>query len=1596
MYSEKNVTRLRNLHDQIEAHYRGLEALRVDQITYSTIVVPMLMEKIPEGIRFNMIRSTEKKQINWGLDDLLAALGKELEIRESHVSVFKSGGNQEKGTRPKREETVTASSLFVGGGKDGKRKCVYCLKEHAPEDCSNVKDITERKSILIKYARCFVCLNSKHRAFECRNKVPCKICKGKHHVSICVGPNPANKETLPQQQPQPEPNAPTLNVNAASWVGSTGSGDRVALQTALAKVNAKKESKVRVLFDTGSHKSFISAKAVSKLNLRPVRSERLGILPFGSREAEFSMREIVQVSLHSLSGEKSVNLECYVVDDIADISNSHVEIAKKHYPHLHEIWFSDVSRSEDTLCVDILIGSDALWEFHEGETKRGGPGEPVAVKTKLGWVLSGPLKVEGKSLDSFGNSNVNFLPHVKKTSEKMEIEENVNRLWDLDTLGIRQENEVHEIVIDEILFTGTRYSVGLPWKIGHSKLPSNYANCLMRLQGQIRKFRKNPHIFDECNKIITEQVEMGIIEQVSELDEAETIHYLPSQTVVRAEAETTKVRLVFDASCKDRKAGTSLNDCLHVGPSLTPFLFDILLRFRENRVALVGDIEKAFLNIEINPADRDCLRFLWVKDITAKEPEIIVYRYRTVVFGVRSSPFLLNAVLQHHVKTYQEQDPEFVTKLLHSFYVDDLVSGCENTEKALGLYKKAKERMLEGGFKLRKWKTNDEELLKEIQKRESEEKQEKSSQEDMSYAKETLGPTKDLGGKTKVLGIAWDSQKDELEFNLSKMVSESNKEKPTKRGILSTLASLFDPLGLISPVGITAKILFQELCKDKLGWDDPIPEDKSLMWKAWLDDLNQVKSVVLPRCLYDGSEGEVLSCQLHGFGDASMKAYCAVVYLVCETTKGTHVTLLCSKTRVAPLKGLSIPRLELLSARILAVLMDTVHNALKSQIKIDCMRYWLDSKTALYWIFNNGEWKQWVQHRVSEILKLSKKENWGHVGGTDNPADLGSRGVSASHLRDSKLWWNGPSWLKKGRSEWPKSLVLDESDDVSKERKKVNVFATVVEEPQDICQVIDANRFSTLGKLLRVTAFVLRFIRNLKSKKEGKELNEGRLSVTEIRQAEKLWIKQAQTTFRNDANFKKVSSQLDIIEMDGVLVCKGRFENADMPVEAKYPTYLPKEHRLTELIITDCHVRSHHCGVKATLAELRSRFWISKGRQHVKKILNKCFVCRKLEGRPFNEPPTAPLPEYRVSEAPPFSNVGVDFAGPLYVKGVKGKMVKCYICLFSCCVTRALHLELVTDLSAPTFLNCLRRFCARRGTPWLINSDNAKTFKSTAKLLKKLAKDPDVVDFLQSRRIEWKFNLEVSPWQGGHFERMVGCVKRCLRKVLGNAKLSIDELSTVLTEVESTLNSRPLTYCYSEFGEEVLTPSHLLFGRRLTPLSTGFANYSNFDDNDPQLNLSKRFLYLTRKLSHFWNRWRREYLADLRETHRINNKEPVEVKSGDVVLIQDDNAKRGMWKMGIIEEIIKGKDQQIRGAKVRKMARGKPEFLNRPLQKLIPLERAGKISLERQDGKERREDKGMDEHVTGVREENEKSRGDRPRRAASMDARWRTQLMLDS
>ena len=942
-------------------------------------------------------------------------------------------------------------------------------------------------------------------------------------------------------------------------------------------------------------------------------------------------------------------------------------------------------------------------------------------------------------------------------------------------------------------------------------------------------------------------------------------------------------------------------------------------------VALIADIEKAFLNVEVDVGDRDCLRFLWPENPHDVNSEVVVYRFSRVVFGLNASPFLLNGTMRHHFNKYLSVDPQFVEKMISSFYVDDLVTGENSVENALELKSKARARLSEGGFTLRKWVTNSDELRQELEKNESS----GQGSEDESYAKSSLGVVTTKGSH-KVLGMSWDIEHDMFQFDFSQVVERAASLPITKRSVLSIVASLYDPLGILSPVVVAAKILFQEMCVSGLDWDQEVGEDESKRWMRWIEGLKRTGTIEICRNVNCNPSARYY---LHGFADASKKAYCAVVYLVCETGGERSVRLLTSKTRVAPLKETTIPRLELMAARILAKLIDKVKEALSSVMKPTGVVLWSDSMTVLCWLSNNGNLKQFVSNRVEEILKLTSKSDWRHCPGVENPADVGSRGVSADALAESELWWKGPQWLTGNENEWPIKRV--EMTVESSQEEKVTVSTAVSsEKPGTVSDVVDVNRFSSLNRLIKVTAWVKRFVSNLRKARQLRL--SGALTRDELFDAETVWVKSVQLEMTRESRFEDVKKKLGVVEDQGVLRCKGRLCNAELDGEGRTPILLPRGHRFTELVVMDCHQSIHHSGTRATLVELRSRFWVPKGRQVVKGLVGKCVVCKKLEGLAYPSAPAADLPEFRVKQAEPFSRVGVDFAGPLYYKSVKGTMAKCYVALYTCCVTRAVHLDLVRDMETGTFRRSLRRFAARRGTPSLIVSDNAKTFKATAKALREMCEDPDNRAYLEGNRIEWRFNLAKSPWWGGFFERMVRCVKRCLKKTLGSAKLSFDELLTVLVEIEGTLNSRPLTYVYNEVGLEALTPTHLMHGRRLRTMPEQLS----IPEDETNVTLRKRFRYIARKLQHFWNRWKNEYLAELREHHDCSKgaSQNKIVEIGDVVVVMDEDKKRNQWKMGVIERVIQGRDGVARGASVRLSKKGKHVHLSRPIQKLFPVE----------------------------------------------------------
>ena len=691
VFSEGDTSRLlRSLYDFAETKYRALQALGVEERNYSEVVVPTLLENIPDSIRLTITRGRE--YLEW---TLLEAFLVEVELREDHCLT-----QHRAGLREGKKGPYTSSALFTTRGDD--KRCAFCLGTHSPEDCKKVTNIAERKKLLIKFGRCFNCINKGHRARDCKVVVKCKNCRGSHNTCLCDA-NLQQPSVGNSDQPS------TVNTPSSLLVGTES---RIALQTAQALIKGNVQGRVRVLFDSGNHKSFVTAKAASNYGLEIVRREWVTISTFGRKTGEAGLREVVQFDVMPLQANRSLRLEAYVVPVISNISNEHVEVVKNDFPHLPDLWFSDVCRTKDELEIELLIGSDYLWEFQKGRTVRGEPEEPVAVETELGWVLSGPLRK--KEPDSRQEVVVNFVAQDNIAIASDSLESTVGKLWDLDSLGIKASDEVHESFENDISFIDGRYSVKLPWKQGHEPLPRNYANSLSRMKGQIKRLEREPEVLEEYDSIIKDQLRSGVIERVAELEGACKVHYLPHQAVIRKDAETTKLRIVYDASAKEGKNGISLNDCLHTGPSLNPLLFEILVRFRENRVALVEDIEKAFLNISVDESDRDCLRFLWVDDVSDSNSNVVVYRFCRVVFGLNASPFLLNGTIRHHLATFAEADPKFVRKMAESFYVDDMISGDSTTDGAFDLYSKAKVRMANGGFRLRKWKTNDPQLRERI------------------------------------------------------------------------------------------------------------------------------------------------------------------------------------------------------------------------------------------------------------------------------------------------------------------------------------------------------------------------------------------------------------------------------------------------------------------------------------------------------------------------------------------------------------------------------------------------------------------------------------------------------------------------------------------------------------------------------------------------------------------------------------------------------------------------------------------------------------------------------------------------------------------
>ena len=577
---------------------------------------------------------------------------------------------------------------------------------------------------------------------------------------------------------------------------------------------------------------------------------------------------------------------------------------------------------------------------------------------------------------------------------------------------------------------------------------------------------------------------------------------------------------------------------------------------------------------------------------------------------------------------------------------------------------------------------------------------------------------------------------------------------------------------MASPVTITGKVIFSEVCARKLKWDESLPNDIMKRWDKWIKNLQQRHVVTVPRCVV-GLHTRVMS--LYGFSDASGQAVCAAIYITSVCQDGTTVqNLLVAKSRIAQ-KNTSIPRLELVAALTLAKLINHIFGTLRAFKLAEC-HLWTDSMTVLYWLANKGKWSQYIRNRVRKIHELTTAD-WHYVPTAENPSDLATREIVLGKVNE--LWLKGPPWLTSV-ADWPEQPEITETKEARTEHIPKERALLEVDRERDVQHEWQATMLQKYAywKLLRVTAYIRRFIDYCQKKKE----NIGPLTAEEINLAERTWVRIAQEGCeqRNDVPIEK--------DEVGIWRWHGR-------VTGYNPIFLPRQHQLAELVVKRYHRINLHGGVQSTMNHVRERFWIPRLRRLTQKVRSSCNHCKKFRAQPLPSPASSKLPPYRTRFVDAFAATGVDFAGPLYYKNCrKINPKKAYVILFTCASTRAVHLKLCREMTATEFQRALNEFIARRGVPQLIVSDNAKTFYNTKKWIDGLRVDHELNNYLATQSIKWQFNLSRAPWWGGFFERLVGVMKSCLSKVMGKALLTYTELEETLLDVECFMNNRPLCY----------------------------------------------------------------------------------------------------------------------------------------------------------------------------------------------------------
>ena len=1020
------------------------------------------------------------------------------------------------------------------GAKPVSNPCLLCKEIHDLNSCEQFRkmEIKDRKKFAREKGLCYGCLIPGHTSKQCKKRKKCETC-GKLHPTSLHGDfreNPGNDK----DRPDDNANSPTVNCTKACFMND---GTQVRMSSMIIPVwinhsdNPETKILVYALLDDQSDTTFVTQEALKSLNVSGPETQ-LSLSTMHADNEVIASNKIKGLAVSDYDHNVSIPLPTTFSCTTIPAGRRQIPCPEmvNQWPHLVPI-ANSLTPYQHNVEIGLLIGSNCPRAIMPRKVIPGKDNEPYAQKTDLGWGIVGNVSRSNLERDKdqeemhtthacrviprcTNDTNPSYRKtcffSVKTTTKEILNPVQVRQILESDfsegktneqpisqddrkfirkvEQGIRQRQDGH-------------YEMPLPFREEEPNMPNNKSLALHRLAKLKTRLENNEQYRKDYVAFMNDLVSKKYAERVPEKElskDGGRTWYIPHHGVYHPK-KPTKMRVVFDCSAK--YMGESLNDHLLQGPDLTNQLIGVLCRFRQGPIAFMCDVESMFHQFNVIAAHQDFLRFLWWDNGDTTNPPV-EFRMTVHLFGAGSSPGCANYGLKQIANDYEEEfGTEAANFVRDDFYVDDGLKSVDSVSKAVSLIKKTKDLCARGGLRLHKFVSNSKPVIEKI------------PPNDRASGIKNLDLRKDDLPIERALGVEWCIESDSFQLR----VSLQNKP-PTRRGILSTVSSIFDPIGFVAPLILQGKQFLQELCRDGIDWDDPIPEQIRLRWEKWRNDLLLLSDLGVQRCYQPNGFGELKSIELHHFSATSTSGYgqCSYLRLVNEKDK-VHCSFVMGKARVSPLKSVTIPRLELTAALVSVKVSNLLHQDLNYEGIADI--FWTDSKVVLGYINNDAKrFHIFVANRVQQIRECTNPNQWRYIESKENQADEASRGLSAQELISNPRWLSGPAflWNPEINTSTTESPPLSEDDP---EVKKVKSLATQGT-PENVSTILQRlEYFSDWHRAKRAIAVCLKLRKRLRNRTTDREQvkSETRansyqpVNVEQLRQAEVEIIKAIQT-----------------------------------------------------------------------------------------------------------------------------------------------------------------------------------------------------------------------------------------------------------------------------------------------------------------------------------------------------------------------------------------------------------------------------------------------------------------------------------------------------